>query len=217
MELDHPNIVKIYQCVYDNKYINIVMELVDGIPLSDYMMSKKEKRIPEEECQILLFQIMCAIKYFHSKGIVHRDLKLENIMVLGTESGNPQDLMIKVIDFGMSKLSQSNKKINLSTYCGTIDFIAPEVFEGKFYDQSCDLWSIGVIAYFMLSGMPPFLGQNDIEIEQKIITCNYDYDNEVWQSISKQAQRWIGKMLELEPKDRMTADQAIHHVWIKSM
>jgi len=103
---------------------------------------------------------MHAIKYFHSKGIVHRDLKLDNIMLQGLHTN---DLRVKLIDFGMSKLTgQGNKKINLSTYCGTIDFIAPEIFEGTGYDKMCDIWSIGVIAYFMLSGMPPFEGKDDV-------------------------------------------------------
>jgi len=101
--MDHPNIVKIYQCVYDNKYINIVMELVQGKPLSDYLMEKG--RLSEDECVTILFHIMRALKYFHQKGIVHRDLKLDNIMIEGYESGDLSDLRVKMIDFGMSKLT----------------------------------------------------------------------------------------------------------------
>ena len=103
LAMDHPNIVKFYQCVYDNTYINIVMELVNGIPLSDYVVQKG--KLAERECQMLMFYIMCAIRYFQQKGVVHRDLKLDNIMVEGTESGNVQDLRVKVIDFGISKIT----------------------------------------------------------------------------------------------------------------
>ena len=102
------------------------MELINGKPLSDYLI--ENKRIPEEKCQYILNEIMIAIKYYSSKGIVHRDLKLDNIILINTESKNIKDLRVKLIDFGMSKLIRSSKKINLSTYCGTIDFIAPEVF-----------------------------------------------------------------------------------------
>jgi serine/threonine protein kinase len=94
-----------------------------------------------------------------------------------------------MIDFGMSKLTgQGSKKINLSTYCGTIDFIAPEVLEGLGYDKMCDIWSLGVIAYFMLSGCPPFHGKDEVAIQKKILTCNYSFDNNaVWDKISADA------------------------------
>jgi ser/thr/tyr protein kinase RAD53 len=104
------------------------MELVKGKTLSDYLLDKKTQRIPENECQLILYGVMCAIKYLHSKGIVHRDLKPDNIIIENFDTGDIKDLRVKLIDFGMSKLT--NKKINLKTYCGTIDFIAPEVFEG---------------------------------------------------------------------------------------
>jgi serine/threonine protein kinase len=127
LEMDHPNIVKFYQCCYDNQYINIVMELVDGLPLSDYLLMQKNIRIPEENCQLIMYNIMCAIKYFHHRGVVHRDMKLDNVMILGHKSNDIRDLQVKLIDFGMSKLTQNKEKTKLTTYCGTIDFISPEV------------------------------------------------------------------------------------------
>jgi serine/threonine protein kinase len=179
LQMDHPNIVRLYQCCYDNTYINIVMELVKGEPLSDYLI--KMKRIPEKECKIILYHVMCAIKYFHLRKIVHRDLKLDNIMLMGQDDVNSKkELRVKLIDFGMSKLTFGSKKINLNTYCGTIDFISPEVLEGKTYNEMTDNWSCGVIAYFMLSGMPPFAGRTDKEIERNIITCNYHFESPVW-------------------------------------
>lgn len=84
MEMDHPGIVKFYQCMYDNKYINIVMELVKGKTLTDYMDQDMKKLIGEERenlCCIIIYQVMAACKYFHSKGIVHRDLKIDNILI----------------------------------------------------------------------------------------------------------------------------------------
>ena len=192
VEMDHPNIVKFYQCVYDNNYVNIVMELIKGKPLSDYLI--ENRRIPEEKCQYILNEIMAAFKYQSSKGIVHRDLKLDNIILINTESGNIKDLRVKLIDFGMSKLIKSSKKINLSTYCGTIDFIAPEVFQGN-YDKACDLWSIGVIAFCLLSGQTPFYGRDSTIIQQKIITCDYKFDTKVWKIISQDAQSWISCLL----------------------
>jgi serine/threonine protein kinase len=184
-EMDHPNIIKFHQCVYDNVYLNIVMELVQGTTLADYLETFPHFKVPEDKCQIILRQVLNAIKYFHSRGIVHRDLKLGNILLQGAESGRNEDLIVKLIDFGMSKFTKKgNKKINLSTYCGTIDFIAPEVFQGTGYDDKCDMWSIGVIAFFMLSGSPPFMGKNDLHIQKKIITCDYDFDGPGWEGVS---------------------------------
>ena len=102
---------------------------------------------------------------------------------MGYDTGDLADLRIKLIDFGMSKLINPIKKIDLSTYCGTIDFIAPEVFEGTGYDEKCDIWSIGVIAFFMVSGLPPFLGKDDVEVKSKIITCDYEFADEIWTEI----------------------------------
>jgi len=148
--------------VYDNAYVNIVMELVHGKTLSDFIEESENMRLSEEQCQVIIRQVMHAIKYFHSKGIVHRDLKPDNIIVQGGESEDLKDLRIKLIDFGMSKFTKKGKKkINLNTYCGTIDFIAPEIFEGTTYDLKCDIWSIGVMAYFMISGTPPFHGKDE--------------------------------------------------------
>ena len=88
---------------------------------------------------------------------MYRDLKPDNILLLGVDSA---DIRSKIIDFGMAK-STGKKKVNLNTYCGTIDFMAPEIFAENGYDEKCDLWSIGVIAFFMLSGLPPFFAKNE--------------------------------------------------------
>lgn len=84
--------------------------------------------------------------------------------------------------------------------------MAPEVLDGSNYDQSCDMWSIGVIAFFMLAGFPPFNGRNDREVVNKITTCNYSFDDEVWKTISQEGIDWIDHLLESDPAARMTAD-----------
>ena len=211
MNLDHPNIVKFYQCVYDNNYINIVMELVRGEPLGDYLIERG--RLSEEDAQIIMYELVSAINYYQKNGVVHRDLKLENIIILN-ENGQ---IRIKIIDFGMSKLTRGKKKINLKTYCGTIDFIAPEILEGKQYDKSCDWWSAGVIAYILLSGLLPFKGQDDAFIANNIITCNYGFEEKIWENISKEAKDWIEKILELDPKQRISPEKQLNHHWLKML
>lgn len=201
--------------MYDNTYINIVMEMVRGIPLTDYMNKKKGKRLPEGESQIIMRQILHAIKYLHARGVVHRDLKLENIMVLGTESGDLNDLRVKLIDFGMSKHTQKGKKVDLSTYCGTISFMAPEVLSEKdSYDQSCDIWSLGVMAYGLLSGDLPFRGRDDVAIKKNIMQCNYEFDGPVWDQVSEESMELIRELLVKNPQKRFTPEQALQHPWL---
>jgi serine/threonine protein kinase len=218
LSMDHPHITKFYKCLYDNEYINIVMELIKGVNLADYLFATKVRpgevvpRIPENICKSIMKQLMSGVKYFHAAKIVHRDLKLDNIMLMG-DVATPEKFHVKLIDFGMSKkIQQGKRKIDLNTYCGTIDFIAPEVFEGRNYDHRADLWSCGVIAYCILSGTPPFLGSTFQEIQNNIVTGNFSYSGRVWgETISPAAKAWIDGLLQQEPENRMDVDQALAH------
>lgn len=158
---------------------------------------------------------MHAILYLHSKGIVHRDLKLDNVMIDGLGTGDLNDIRVKMIDFGMSKFTNyGGKKINLTTYAGTLDFMAPEILEGMDYDLTCDIWSMGVITYFMLAGYPPFIGKDDFDLVIRITSCNFDFDEHGWSQISPDAQKWVSRMLKLKPKQRMEPKVALEHAWL---
>ena len=109
-------------------------------------------------------------------------------MIENFDNENINDIRVKMIDFGMSKYTNhGEEKINLNTFAGTLDYMAPEVIEGKDYDNKCDLWSIGVIAFFMLCGKPPFMGRDDVDLCNKIITCNFKYKDPVWSQVSNNA------------------------------
>ena len=145
--------------------------------------------------------MMHAISYLHSKGIVHRDLKLDNVMVDGFETGDPNKIRVKLIDFGMSKFTHhGDSKINLTTYAGTLDFMAPEILEGLDYDLTCDIWSMGVITYFLLAGFPPFMGKDETELVRKIISNNYEFDEALWCDFSPDARQFVARMLKTKPK-----------------
>lgn len=108
-----------------------------------------------------------------------------------------------------------HKKIDLNTYCGTIDFIAPEVFdENTNYNEKCDIWSIGVIAFFLMSGTPPFMGKDDVEVKKNITTCNYDFNYDLWNEFSDHSMPCIESLLELNPDKRFDVDQALAHPWL---
>lgn len=136
----------------------------------------------------------------------HRDLKPENILL---ESGDKST--IKVIDFGTSQVFENEEKMEL--VLGTAYYIAPEVLAGK-YDEKCDIWSIGVILYILLSGEPPFPGSSDAEIIQKVKRGKYNFARPVWRSRSKLVQQFISRLMAFDPAERLTAEQALEHEWI---
>ena len=132
LQMDHPNLVKIYKCVYDSHYVHFVMKYIEGITLKDYMERFTDGRLPESKCQIIMRQLINAIKYMHSVNIAHRDLKLHNIMVTNYDTEDERDIRVHVIDFGLSKFfkdAKSNQILDLKSYLGTEQYMAPEVIK----------------------------------------------------------------------------------------
>jgi calcium-dependent protein kinase len=121
------------------------------------------------------------------RGICHRDLKPENIMFENKSSS--KDPLIKVIDFGLAKYFKSDVA-SMNSRTGTPYYMAPEVLEGN-YNESCDMWSLGVITYCLLCGYPPFNGDNDAQLYKKIKTCDYEFHDTFWSDISDEAKNFI--------------------------
>ena len=216
--VDHPNIVRLFEVIEDDKYFNLFQELCTGGEL----LSKVKKPLKEKEIAKIFKQIMSAIAYCHEKGIVHRDMKLENIL-FATES---EDSPIKIIDFGLSVLlgkketKNENETADLKKYgykrmttkVGTIYYMSPEVIKGN-YDEKCDIWACGVILYTLLSGYPPFNGQTDKDICNMISKMNFDFEQPVWKNVSKYAKELIKKMLS-PAKSRYTAEEVLNSKWL---
>lgn len=118
---------------------------------------------------------------------------------------------MKLADFGESK---SFKEGALTTYCGTPDYMAPEIIKGENYGPAVDIWAVGVITYVMLAGFPPFDGENDVEVFASIMAVRYDYPSPEWDDIPKEAKDFIDKILKEFPEERMTAKEALSHSWI---
>ena len=153
-------------------------------------------------------QIISAIKHLHDRGICHRDLKLENIML---ESPTSKEPIVKVIDFGLASYFTENEL--LQTRTGTPYYMAPEVIEGN-YDESCDMWSIGVITYCLLAGYPPFNDDSDAKLYRKIQTCDYEFYDNPWANISKEAKSFITSLITTNRSKRMKPIEALKHPWI---
>jgi calcium-dependent protein kinase len=204
--LDHPNIIRLYEFFEDTKRFYIVMELCNGGELFDEILNKQS--FSESVAATIIYQLISAVAYMHSKKIVHRDLKPENILL--EEKGDVMD--IKLIDFGAAvKVHPGNF---IKGPIGTAYYIAPEVIKGS-YNEKCDLWSSGVILFILLAGYPPFDGHNDEEILEKIKKLTPNFSNDVWQEISSDAQDIVKKLLT-PAANRLSASEALKHKWFNN-
>uniref|UniRef100_A0A6B2L3E5 non-specific serine/threonine protein kinase n=1 Tax=Arcella intermedia TaxID=1963864 RepID=A0A6B2L3E5_9EUKA len=181
------------------------MELVGGGELFDYIVQKKA--IPEMEAVSVIAQVLKAIQYMHSVGIAHRDLKPENLLFKEKDFK-----VIKIADFGESKKFSGK---NLNTYCGTPDYMAPEIIKGDPYGPEVDIWSIGAITYVMLGGFPPFDGENDVEVFASILAVKYSFPAPEWTNISDDAKDFIASIF-VGADDRLTAEGCLNHRWIRN-
>ncbi|KAK9453786.1 kinase-like domain-containing protein [Dipodascopsis uninucleata] len=199
--MDHPNIVKFVECFEDDVNVYILLEMCSNKTLMD--MHRRRKRFTEPEARFFLIQILGAVKYMHSKKVIHRDLKLGNIFL-------DQNMNVKIGDFGLAALllSDSDRK---KTICGTPNYIAPEVLFGKEDGHSfeVDLWSVGIILYAMLIGRPPFQSKEVNLIYKKIKAIEYQFPEDV--TISLQAKDLIQSLLNKDPRARPTLDQIADH------
>ncbi|KAL4486032.1 hypothetical protein ABPG72_003966 [Tetrahymena utriculariae] len=214
--LDHPNIIKLYETFEDARNVYLVMELCDGGELFDRIIAKGH--YTEQEARVTFTQIVQAVNHCHSNGICHRDLKPENFLLLNKSDDSP----IKVIDFGLSYIFQENdlkigggpitgEKLSMSTRAGTPYYISPEVLEGK-YDEGCDIWSLGVILFILLSGVPPFYGPNDSAILEMVKSRKFSFEIPEFNNVSESAKDLIRKCLTT-PDKRLTASQILQHPW----
>ncbi|EEA05187.1 calcium-dependent protein kinase, putative [Cryptosporidium muris RN66] len=205
-KLDHPNIMKLFEILEDSNSYYIVSELYTGGELFDEII--KRKRFSEIDAARIIKQVFSGVTYMHKHSIVHRDLKPENILLQSKE----KNCDIKVIDFGLSTCFQPNTKMR--DRIGTAYYIAPEVLRGT-YDEKCDIWSMGVILYILLSGTPPFYGRNEYDILKRVETGKYAFDLPQWKSVSEEAKDLIRKMLTFHPSLRISAAQCLEHSWIQ--
>ena len=211
--LDHPNVIKLYESFEDKENVYLVQEFCDGGELFDYIV--EQDHLTEHEAALLFKEILLSLVYCHKNKICHRDLKPENFML----SKKGDKINVKLIDFGLSrsfyKMETSGKDalLRMKTKVGTAFFMAPEVIR-KDYSNSCDMWSAGCILYIMLSGYPPFDGDNEKEIYDAIEDGEYDFEDPIWDDVSDEAKMFISKLLCSE-EHRMTAKKALKHPWIK--
>ncbi|XP_074307856.1 calcium-dependent protein kinase SK5-like [Silene latifolia] len=199
------NVVTIKGAYEDSTHVHLVMELCQGGELFDRIVAKGQYN--EREAAKLMSTIVGVVEACHSLGVIHRDLKPENFLFKSIDGDSP----LQSIDFGLSVFYQPGD--TFSDVVGSPFYVAPEVLL-KLYGPEADVWSAGVILYILLCGVPPFWAETDAGIFKQVLKGKLDFETQPWPNISDGAKDLIRKMLERNPKKRLTAYQVLCHPWI---
>ncbi|AMD21920.1 HFR065Wp [Eremothecium sinecaudum] len=208
-KLKHPNIVKFSDWFESKDKFYIVTQLATGGELFDRILQKG--KFTEHDAVKIVVQILSAVSYMHSKNVVHRDLKPENVLYLDPSD----DSQLVVSDFGIAKeLSSENQVIHRAA--GSMGYVAPEVLTTSGHGKPCDVWSLGVITYTLLSGYSPFIAESadgfleEVTRDENTVVFHAPY----WNNISTDAKDFIRSALILDPSERPSADELLKHSWI---
>ncbi|XP_066103902.1 sperm motility kinase 4A-like [Saccopteryx bilineata] len=197
--LNHPNVVKLVEVIVRDCKLYMVMEYVSGGDLFDYLL--RDRPSTEAEARRIFRQLLSALQYCHRLNIVHRDLKLENILV-------DADKNVKITDFGLGRKVQRDE---LNTYCGTVNWMAPEMLLEQTYEgRKVDIWGLGVILFHMVTGHSPFWGQDLTKVKKNIMTGNFRIPG----YLSVECQALLTNLMALNPSERSAADELFQHPWV---
>ncbi|CAJ1083609.1 death-associated protein kinase 2 [Xyrichtys novacula] len=234
--VQHPNIVTLKDVFESRAEVVLILELVCGGELFDFIAEKEN--LLESEAIEFLKQILEALRFMHGKNVVHFDLKPENIML--SDKSSPQPI-IKLIDFGLARRICQGEEFRSTS--GTPQYIAPEVINCEPLNASADMCtmcttinltsvqsglddlnhnqsynrSIGVITYILLSGLSPFQDETDEETLANILAMKFEFNDRYFSTTSSMAKDFIQKLLVKDPSERMTAEDSLHHPWIKPL
>ncbi|KAK4795281.1 hypothetical protein SAY86_013275 [Trapa natans] len=202
----HRNTVELKGAYEDRHSVNLVMELCAGGELFDRIIAKGH--YSERAAANLCRQMVTVVHNCHTMGVIHRDLKPENFLFLSTDESSP----LKATDFGLSVFFKRGDVFR--DLVGSAYYVAPEVLRRK-YGSEADIWSAGVILYILLSGVPPFWGENERSIFDSILRGHIDFSTDPWPSISSSAKDLVKKMLRSDPKERLSAVEVLNHPWMR--
>jgi len=206
--IHHPNVVGLRAIFDTEETLFIVMDLMKGGELYEEIV--RRKTFSEKDASRIMSQLFSALAYLHEKGIVHRDLKLENLLLVKEADA---DLTIKLADFGLSKLYSGKA---LQTACGTPFYVAPDILMGDGYGTGVDMWASGVLLYVLLSGRLPFAADTDTELFKLIMVGDLVWKSPQFDTVSAEAKDLISKLIVVEPEQRLSALEALEHPFITS-
>lgn len=207
----HPSVIALHEVYQSDTNVYIVLELAPNGELFDYV--NKHVKLPEKTTCMLMEQLFQGIDHLHSHNVVHRDIKMENIL-LNDKFG------IKLTDFGFAKLLSDGER--LYELCGTLSYLAPEMIRASMgvnlagYGVEVDMWACGVLLYTLITGHPPFAHHKQLQLMRQIQGAKYNKNCQAWKQLSPSVQSLIGSLLEPDPAERFTAKQALLHQWFNN-
>ncbi|XP_032066840.1 caM kinase-like vesicle-associated protein [Thamnophis elegans] len=210
--VNHPNILQLIDTFETRKEFYIIQELATGGDVFDWILD--QGYYTEKDASNVVRQVLEALAYLHNLHIVHRNLKLENLMYYN--QNNRSKVVLR--DFYLSRFENGA----ITDPCGTPEYLAPEVVARQRYGRPVDCWAVGVIMFILLSGNPPFYDDTDDEnsdshnrrIFRKILAGEYDFDSPYWDDISVAAKKLVTRLMEVDQDQRITAQEALGHIWI---
>ncbi|XP_036197817.1 aurora kinase B isoform X3 [Myotis myotis] len=198
--LMHPNILRLYNYFYDRRRIYLILEYAPRGEL--YKELQKSRTFDQQRTATIMEELADALMYCHQKKVIHRDIKPENLL-LGLQGE------LKIADFGWSVHAPSLRR---KTMCGTLDYLPPEMIEGRTHNEKVDLWCIGVLCYELLVGNPPFESASHNETYRRIVKVDLKFPP----SVPVGAQDLISKLLKHNPSDRLPLAQVSAHPWVRA-
>ena len=209
-QVHHENIIGLLFTYVTPKKVFIVTELASGGELLERVV--EIGNFSESDARSVIYQVLKGMEYLHSKNIVHRDLKLENILL----SDGSSSAIVKIADFGLARFFADDSQ--LRTICGSPLYVAPEILDiganMETYTPAVDMWSIGVMLYILLSGNSPFENEDEQSLFQMIRLGEYSMDDHLWDHVSDEAKDCVQRLLTVNTSVRMTITQALEHPWV---
>ncbi|XP_012069828.2 LOW QUALITY PROTEIN: phosphoenolpyruvate carboxylase kinase 1 [Jatropha curcas] len=199
----HPHIIQLHNLYEDETHLHMVIELCSSQDLHDLIIGNGV--LTEAEARVIFIQLMEAVSHCHRYGVVHRDIKLDNILLDSRKS-------VKLADFGSAEVVMDGETI--AGVVGTPYYVAPEVLAGREYGEKVDVWSAGVVLYIMLAGFPPFHGETAVEIFESVLRGNLRFPFRAFHSVSPVVKDLLRKMLCKDVSKRFSAEQVLRHPWI---
>ncbi|NXI14342.1 MYLK2 kinase, partial [Irena cyanogastra] len=208
-QLNHHNLIQLYDAIETPREIILFMEFVEGGELFERIIDD-DYHLTEVDCMVFVRQICEGIRFMHHMRVLHLDLKPENILCVSA-TGH----MVKIIDFGLARRYNPSEKLKVNF--GTPEFLSPEVVNYEQVSYSTDMWSMGVITYMLLSGLSPFLGDDDTETLNNVLAANWYFDEETFESVSNEAKDFVSHLIIKDKSARMSADQCLQHPWLNNL
>uniref|UniRef100_A0A8C3WBM6 Myosin light chain kinase 2, skeletal/cardiac muscle n=1 Tax=Catagonus wagneri TaxID=51154 RepID=A0A8C3WBM6_9CETA len=208
-QLNHRNLIQLYAAIETPHEIVLFMEYIEGGELFERIVDE-DYHLTEVDTMVFVRQICDGILFMHKMRVLHLDLKPENILCVNT-TGH----LVKIIDFGLAR--RYNPKEKLKVNFGTPEFLSPEVVNYDQISDKTDMWSLGVITYMLLSGLSPFLGDDDTETLNNVLSGNWYFDEETFEAVSDEAKDFVSNLIVKDQRGRMSAAQCLDHPWLNNL